>query len=770
MKTEGEGIRRVFVAPTDRSSLWQGLNVLVLAPTPTHPIDAGNRRRIFYVNDSLQRLGAKVTYVHYPAEADWRTQVPGDSIRAMSAQWATSYTIPVTRALHEHAVGEDHLIDEWWDPAIGDMLVWLFATNKFDAFIVNYAWLSKSFEYCPSNILKILDTHDRLSGRRDILQKNGIPAEFFHTTVEQEKIALDRANVIWSIKSHEAEFFRSVTNKLVVNIPHAEPFLPVKIRGRPDKVIRFGIAGAQNNINNLNVRAFLLEADTYIRQTLLPCEIVIAGSICDLLKDIHHSWVTFLGRIPDMDDFYSVVDVVLAPIAFSTGLKIKVGEALCKGKAVLALKHAFEGYEPTHAFHELTSVREMLRACKQVVNTPELIGDLELASISSIGKTAGEVATGLDLTIAERWWLDCGICIIISAGDVFHGSLAVDHVRETARYVGHHGNVIIYVHGHNDKLNNDDLNLLTDVGKLVVSPELNETLRLSRAGTIDCKGPLFVRQLGDVLTDPHIVFWFASMVSGWSPASTSSPARAYVAIDSIVQSGIQDQITQFVSCLRETFDEVVILSRRGKPALERSTLASWHHRSPLFWRGDTSGVLHDLRNSVDDRVMLLADEPSDPLLALTVSLVLRLSDRPIQIVVPNCPSSTFRDSRANQGLEDGATLCSRVQMSLGSHCFSEEHSAPYLVLDLASPTSLESVREMIDLGNIPRAEIFSSYVGIFESSLLIEKLLRKNQTSIGQIGHHRDLASRGNDAGWTWIWSEIEELASRVYNHDAIGR
>ena len=162
---------------------WEGLDVLVLAPTPTHPLDAGNRRRIYFINQALSRAGARITYVHYPAEGDWRMRTPPGSIAAMARQWYEVHTVPVTRSLHDFARGEDHTIDEWWDPAIGDMLSWLFRTHRFHVFIVNYAWLSKAFEFCPAGTLEILDTHDRFSGRRELLARHGIAPEFFHTTV-----------------------------------------------------------------------------------------------------------------------------------------------------------------------------------------------------------------------------------------------------------------------------------------------------------------------------------------------------------------------------------------------------------------------------------------------------------------------------------------------------------------------------------------------------------------------------------------------------------
>jgi len=175
---------------------WAGSRVLILAPTPTHPLDFGNRRRIFHIADAMKADGAEIHYVHYPAEQDWRQAPPLSAMRAMQACWDGVYTVPVTRPLHALPIGEHHGIDEWWDPAIGQMLEWLFATWRFDVMIVNYTWLSRALELAPHGVLRVLDTHDRFSGRRELLEARGIGPEFFFTTEAEEKIGLERADLV----------------------------------------------------------------------------------------------------------------------------------------------------------------------------------------------------------------------------------------------------------------------------------------------------------------------------------------------------------------------------------------------------------------------------------------------------------------------------------------------------------------------------------------------------------------------------------------------
>jgi hypothetical protein len=136
-------------------SNWAGLKVLVLSPTPTDPLDCGNRRRIYFVCKRIKQLGGEIYFLHYPTEEQWAVALPLAEQRRMIAEWDGYYVAPVTRRLYTPAREKDHGIDEWWDPGIGDMLTWLFRVQTFDVFIVNYIWLSKAFEYASPSVVKI---------------------------------------------------------------------------------------------------------------------------------------------------------------------------------------------------------------------------------------------------------------------------------------------------------------------------------------------------------------------------------------------------------------------------------------------------------------------------------------------------------------------------------------------------------------------------------------------------------------------------------------
>jgi glycosyltransferase involved in cell wall biosynthesis len=364
---------------------WAGARVLVLSPTPTHPQDYGNRRRIFEICRRLTAEGARITFVHYAAEHEWRGDVPrgaGSAERAMALAWWQYHTIAPTRIVHANAIGHHHEIDEWWDPAIESFLTWLFKTRSFEVFVVNYSWLSKALEFAPPSLLKILDTHDKLSGRRDVLDSLGIRPEFFHTTEAEEKIALDRADLVWAIKDQERVAFQRMTATPVLTMSHMEPFnaLP-RPEPDPDGYLRVGIIGARNNVNLINITRFLKVAELVFRETFAPIKIVIAGSVCSLLSDLNYSFVELRGTVESVEDFYRSVDCVAIPIELSTGLKIKAAEAISFGVPVVSTAHAFEGLPVCGSLQNLADFTQLARALADLAFAPRT--ELEMAAAVS---------------------------------------------------------------------------------------------------------------------------------------------------------------------------------------------------------------------------------------------------------------------------------------------------------------------------------------------------------------------------------------------------
>lgn len=344
----------------------QGSEILVLSPTPSHPHDFGNRKRIFQMCSGLKQRGARISFVHYPLESDWRDRCPAQALAQMREAWDDVHIVPPSVPVHAASKLQDHTIDEWWDPSVESFLRWYLQARNFDAMLVNYTYLSRALTLRRRGCLGILDTHDKFSGRRELLASIGIAPEFYHTTEAEERIGLQRADLVLALKDQEQSVFEGMTENRVLTLPFSEearwihPAPP-----DPEGYLRVGLLGARNNLNLFNMRRFLERAVAYAANHFAPVRFVLAGSMCtDLgpLFDNEHC-VEIMGPVVDIADFYKSVDVVAVPMEVSSGQKIKIGEALAFGVPLISHAHAFEGYVPSHKLHQCSSFEQMAEAC-----------------------------------------------------------------------------------------------------------------------------------------------------------------------------------------------------------------------------------------------------------------------------------------------------------------------------------------------------------------------------------------------------------------------
>ncbi|MFH2066083.1 MAG: glycosyltransferase family 4 protein [Pseudomonadota bacterium] len=323
--------------------------VLLISPIPSHPQTAGNRARIYNLALSIKKFGHELYFAHVEREF-------GDTA-AMKECWGNdfhftiSYARPnklssrIRRKVNTFFDKESKyifFIDDWYDDSIGNYFKKLYRKYRFDIVIVEYAFFSKALTCFPKHVLKIVDTHDVLTDRHKIYLRNDKKYNWFSTTKSQEKKGLKRADIIISIQDKEKDFFSRLTDKYTVTIGHTvkiQPSKTNKIKGR--NILFIGSA------NQSNIDAFHLFYDKIfpkIRQIIREAALVVAGPICRILNDDMEGIVN-KGPGVDLDTIYECADIVINPIRFGTGLKIKNIEALGYAKPLVTTSIGAEGIE-----------------------------------------------------------------------------------------------------------------------------------------------------------------------------------------------------------------------------------------------------------------------------------------------------------------------------------------------------------------------------------------------------------------------------------------
>ncbi len=186
----------------------------------------------------------------------------------------------------------------------------------------------------------VLDSHDVLyrrcaqftaAGYRHWLQIN-----------EQEEIeAARRFDVILAIQEVEADWFRrAAPQAIVLPVGHSFDFSKIKPKWytSPERKFVVGYLGSNNGSNIDAITAFVKLAWPKIVAANKSVELLIGGTIVDAESVGQCSaepHVRLQRNFASLDAFYGEVDLVINPVRFGTGLKIKTVEALAHGRPVI---------------------------------------------------------------------------------------------------------------------------------------------------------------------------------------------------------------------------------------------------------------------------------------------------------------------------------------------------------------------------------------------------------------------------------------------------
>lgn len=680
---------------------WKDERVLVLSPTSTHPHDQGNRKRIFQVCSRLADEGARISFVHYPAEPEWRQRYPWSAARAMGAAWHQCFTVAPSREVHSQAKGRHHRIDEWWDESLGSFLHWLFASQSFDAFIVNYAWLSKAFEFVPAHVFKILDTHDRLSGRREMLEGQGGAPDFFYTTDVEEGIALRRADLVWAIKDAERAAFERLTSKPVVTLPHIDPaWRRDRAPSDPDGCLRVGIVGARNAVNRINVTRFVDTAVSTFRKTFAPVKLVIAGSVCEALGPYSGPFVELRGRVKAMTEFYGVVDCVAVPIQFSTGLKVNAGEALAGAIPVLALGHGFDGYEASDRLHTLPTPEALAEALVELSFAPrDRLEQLGQASMRAHAKTIARIEAALTSTrkiVSER---QHGIVFAVHSLAFVPGTIFQAIMESVHEFLRSFGSVtVLVVKGSAAQVAANE-QLVDSLRRVVVAEDLSDT-----EGCLESLAEMnvAVEDVREFLAHMRPKLLFADSLHSAFYGHHCSETTVFSRIEMIALAERGAQFRVPGAAFRRAFLVSPRASRQVAGA--QAAISASHVAAPTFHRAP-EWLGKKLQADRCSRSVVLLGTPGTPAMDMAAAMAKAWRLEPhLVCAAEDCPGSAPAESSA---LWTSAT--GYIEKLLGG-----SESPPLFAIDMsAGKTGLQLCREILERSNIP--VVLTGAVGIHRS-------------------------------------------------------
>ena len=207
--------------------------------------------------------------------------------------------------------------------------------------LAEYIWMTRVLPLLGPDVIKIVDTIDVFSTKREKVLRFGI--DDLHVEPLEEAKRLRRADLIVAIQEDERrELERLVPGKPVVT---AGVDFDVTGSSHAPSGRRVLYVASGNPMNKKGLDDFLRFAWPRIRQEVDGAELWVAGDVgASLLSDV--PGVVRLGRVPDLAPLYQDARVVINPAAAGTGVKIKTLEALGYFRPVVTWPSGVDGIAP----------------------------------------------------------------------------------------------------------------------------------------------------------------------------------------------------------------------------------------------------------------------------------------------------------------------------------------------------------------------------------------------------------------------------------------
>ena len=362
--------------------------ILVISPIPSHPQNAGNRARVYSLFLNLKEMGHDVYFLHIQKEtgdeesmqSSWGNNfysIPYQKPKTAKKQYPKRLSQKIIRKIQSFIFSDPlftYSIDDWYDDSVNEKIINISNQISPHVVIVEYVFFSKALELFDKNIIKIIDTHDKFTDRYKLYQKKGKNPRWYSTTSKQEIKGLSRADVILSIQQKETNWFsKRLKKQQIVTVGHL-----VKLHSNNSNELKNTIlfVGSKNPINVDGINYFIKQVFPDLKSKFKNLKLILAGDVCEEVEDFKDC--IKLGRVENLKDAYQLADIVISPVLFGTGLKIKNIEALGYSKPLVTTSVGAEGMEEAanKAFLIANSPLEFVDAITKIFSDIELYKNL----------------------------------------------------------------------------------------------------------------------------------------------------------------------------------------------------------------------------------------------------------------------------------------------------------------------------------------------------------------------------------------------------------
>ncbi|HYF22677.1 MAG TPA: glycosyltransferase [Caulobacteraceae bacterium] len=210
------------------------------------------------------------------------------------------------------------------------------------AVLADYAFLTPLIPYAlapeaPSAVVM----HDLFSSRAEQFARAGASDSVAAITADEEYRLLGQAGAVVAIQAHEAEAVRAAAGVPVIVAPMAARPVAAAQAGEDGRLL---FVGSNTAPNVVGLQWFFREVWPRVRAARPGAVLEVAGNVNRAVGEAPDG-VGMLGLVDDLDALYSAAGMVVSPLITGSGLKIKLVEAMAKGKAIVATPVTAQGVE-----------------------------------------------------------------------------------------------------------------------------------------------------------------------------------------------------------------------------------------------------------------------------------------------------------------------------------------------------------------------------------------------------------------------------------------
>jgi hypothetical protein len=221
----------------------------------------------------------------------------------------------------------------------------LLEADSYDAVVATYAFTAPIFSGLHRRVLTVCDVQDILHEHADACSKTTGKSSSFILPAATEAFLWRQFDVLVAITPEDKARIQAdvLPHQLLLSARHALSAFAAAPRPGVDDVALY--AGSDNQSN--------VEAVTWLLQNVWPrvvaarpsARLRMAGLICSKVPETLRDTpgLELLGFMDDVTPELDACAVLVAPYLYGSGLKIKVVEAACAGKAVVTTRSGLHG-------------------------------------------------------------------------------------------------------------------------------------------------------------------------------------------------------------------------------------------------------------------------------------------------------------------------------------------------------------------------------------------------------------------------------------------